>query len=306
MKKILILIVIPIIVLSAYKAFAYQVIKVKNKKLLISFSSQEDLQVKDSFYVINKRGKKKAIISILKVKGNKAIAEVLKGKAQAGWSLKLRKRALKPKPKVVKSYVPKQRASHTNYAKKLNKRSTKLFNHLSFLWGTSFNGLEIGATDHKGTSFFNFETSTTFFLPNKPIFGLRILSSSENFTLDGSCSNNAAEQADCKTNIVYLGGGALTIAHIPVSREISVWGGVGIKLLIPIKKTVTNLGPEYDYINVESIKATSGLLLSGGVKFKFNPRFSIPLNVNYTIFPSSDAIKAHSAFNVQTGLVYHF
>lgn len=300
MNKVLALIIVNFISFSTYNAFSYEVIKIKNKKLLLKFLPDETVQTKDTFYVINNRGKKKAIIIILKVKGSKAIAKILKGKAQVGWSLKLRKRAI-AKPRIQNTYSAEPSISRPSYAKK----NKKLFNHLSFLWGYASNSLKIGNLSHSDSSVFNFETNTTFFLPKNPMFGLRILSSSENFKLKATCSNGSTN-VDCNTDIVYMGGGALAVAQIPVSSKLSVWAGLGLKLLIPLSKTVAKLNKDYNYIDESSIKLTSSFIVSGGLTFNLSPKFSIPLNLNYTMLPSSQAIDSHSIFNVQTGLVYHF
>lgn len=324
MKKIFILIIANALIFFTYNAFAYKVIKVKNKKLLITFSPSETPQVKDTFYVINNKGKKKAIISIIKVKGSKAIAKILKGKAQAGWSLRVRKRSQISKASPTESHTSENNTSSNSYSASYTKKQKKLFNHLSFLWGVSLNSLktnssQVGSLTHSDTSFFNFETSTTFFLPNKPIFGLKILSNSENFTLKATCTNSGSpkDKKDCNANIVYLGGGALAIVQVPLTSKLSVWAGLGGKLLIPISKEITkltnitepttgNAGDVYQYLDEKSIKLTSALLISGGLTFNFNPKFSIPINASYTKFPSSTKVEAHSIINFQTGLVYHF
>lgn len=308
MKKIFILIITNALIFFTYNAFAYKVIKVKNKKLLIRLSPGESLQKKDTFYVINHRGKKKAIISIIKVRGSKAIAKILKGKAKAGWSLQVRKRrSASNKQKINRKRPTESYASKaTNASNFYRKKQKNPFNHLSFLWGLSLNSLKINDSTHSGTSVFNFETGTTFFLPNRPMFGLKILSSSENFTLEATCTSAADVTTDCNANILYLGGGALAVIRVPLARKFSLWGGVGIKLLIPISKEVTKLESDYSYLNEDSIKLTSALLISGGFKFNFNHKLSIPFNISYTAFPSSDDVTGHSVINFQTGLVYHF
>ncbi|MBE8221562.1 MAG: hypothetical protein HAW60_02415 [Bdellovibrionales bacterium] len=309
MKKIFILIITNALIFFTYNAFAYKVIKVKNKKVLITFSADESIQVKDTFYVISNRGKKKAIISVTKVRGGKAIATILKGRAKEGWSLRVRKRRAAKKTRKKNSYGSTNRRSSNSYANTSSSSgSKKLFNHLSFLWGTSLNNLTTknSKVAHSGTSFFNFETSTTFFLPKKPMFGLRILSNSENFTLETRCPSLGI----CKAEIVYLGGGALAVIQIPVTNKFSLWGGLGAKLLIPISKKITptpsSTPDNYKYISEDSIKLTSTLLVSGGMTFNFTPKFSIPLNINFTMFPPSDNVSPHYSLNFQTGLVYHF
>lgn len=307
MKKIFYLIIVPTILSFTNNAFAYHVVKVKNKKILITFSPEENVQTKDTFYAINNTGKKKAIVLITKVKGNKAIAKILKGRAEKGWTLRVRKRSVVSRPvQPANSYQPRTNTAATS---SYPKKSKKLFNHLSFLWGYSLNRLQTSfekkTIKHSASSFFNFETSTTLFLPKEPMFGLKILSSTENFTLKAKCSDGTTT-SNCAASIVYLGGGALAVIQAPLSDKFSLWGGVGGKLLFPVYKKITTLAVDYHYLDKASIKLTSALLLSGGFTLGLNSKFSIPFNVNYTLFPSSAEVKGHSSLNFQTGLLYHF
>lgn len=309
MKKLFILTAVTSIYFFSYTLFAYQVIKVKNKKVLIQFSADEDLQTNDTYYVINNKGKKKAVVSILKVKGGKAIAKILAGKAREGWSLRFRKKGSSFKP--TKTYSSPSAASKTYSSAKPRTfrspklrafKSKKLFNHLSFVWGYGFNNLSIKSIKHSDTSIFNFETSTTLFLPKNPIFGLRILSGTERFNIKGKCPSSESE---CKTSIIYLSGGALAVVRFPINR-FTIWGGFGLKLLMPISNKVTKPGAVTGYIDKSSIKIASSLVLSGGLIFNLSRKFSIPFNATYTRSPSSKSVKTPSSTHLQTGLVYHF
>lgn len=304
MKKLFILVGIFAVYLFSYNIFASQIIKVKNKKVLIQFSIDEDIQTQDTYYVINNKGKKKAIVSILKVKNGKAIAKILTGKAREGWSLRFRKKASTASTPVVSSAQTSVEPTYSPapVSRPRPSSSKKLFNHLNFLWGFSFNKLSINSVKHSDTSVFNFETSTTLFLPKKPIFGLKILSGTENFTIKGKCGTTGAPT--CKTSIVYLSGGALAIVNFSV-KKVSLWGGAGLKLLMPISSQVTS-GASLKYIDKNTIKLSSALVLAGGLIFNLSRKFSVPFNVTYTLSPSAKDIKSPSATQLQTGLIYHF
>src|SRR5262245_720959 len=74
-----------VVALFAPCLYAAQVTKVKGKSALVTLQGTA-AAAGDRFYAME-GGKKKAIIQIAKVKGDKAIAKVVKGTAAAGMSL---------------------------------------------------------------------------------------------------------------------------------------------------------------------------------------------------------------------------
>ena len=70
-------------------SFAAEVIKVKGQSALIDLKG-DPAATGDLFYAVKPDGKRGAILKIGKVKGEKAIAKIIKGKAAVGYTLELK------------------------------------------------------------------------------------------------------------------------------------------------------------------------------------------------------------------------
>src|SRR5262245_42563181 len=69
--------------------FAAEVLKVKGKGVLVDLRG-DPAAIGDNLFLISPDGKRKAIIRISKVKGDKAIGKILKGGAAPGYTLEFK------------------------------------------------------------------------------------------------------------------------------------------------------------------------------------------------------------------------
>ena len=92
MKPIMRSLVVPILVLVASlvlanpSAWAARVTKVKGKKVLINLEGEHEKKGQ-IFYVVDEKGRKKGVVKIRSIKGDKAIGKLGKGKAKKGYAL---------------------------------------------------------------------------------------------------------------------------------------------------------------------------------------------------------------------------
>ncbi|MCB0378830.1 MAG: hypothetical protein KDD33_10080, partial [Bdellovibrionales bacterium] len=98
--------------LFCHASMAGQVVKTKGKKIYIKLNTEEAESLKsgDFLFLLTPEGKKKAIVQIKKMKGKKVLAQLKKGKAQKGYTTRLRK-GKKPKKKEEKQEDMYQDAS---------------------------------------------------------------------------------------------------------------------------------------------------------------------------------------------------
>jgi len=259
---------------------AAQVAKVKGRALLID-TQGDSLRAGDILYVVDMSGKKKAIIKIMKVRGNKAIAKLGKGKPQAGMALLKRGASFAP---------PVASSSDSDY-------STS--NYSSGDFGRSWGGmLGLGSdsltadiiTDTgikqgtASTSGMGYSLNGLYDHRLMDHVWFRGLAGIETLKSEGgsNCGDSGTEK--CTVNLMYLGASALG-RYLFSEGKFSPWVGGGVSLLFPLTK-------DSSLLKSSSVTSTYVLLFSGGLDWKISPRMSIPLSLEYGMFPKSETVEA--------------
>lgn len=286
------LILITALFLFASTSLADSVLLIKNDKALIESSS---LSPGDKVFATDEEGKKKAIILIEKVKGEKAYGKITKGKAEKGMGI-IKSAAGSASPTKEK----KSRASRNR-----NPIEEKPFS-IGVLIGIGFDSMTVKLADSAGTLVETLYMSGTGFSAKAMIdynftsyLGIRLLAGLEDFTVKSSAKTAVCNATtDCRTDIMYITTDAwLRYAFVDTS-SFNIWAGVGAGFWMPGSKTTNN-------IDESSVGTTSAIYLGLGTDIAADEDVYLPVQVDYAILPGSDQVTA-TAIAIRAGLAYRF
>lgn len=284
-------------------AFAAQVSAVKGKQVLVQ---GDQLEVNGLYFVVS-QGKKKGIIKIKQLKGNKALALLLKGSADKGYNLVYRPRkkagstatntASKPAPQTSsKGYDRYSETPKSNFNNKTSYRSSStpgfysLGGMLAFQQNSA--SVEIGnGTDSLSGSGIGFKAFGDYMLNER--IHLRGEFGTVAFQAEGT---DMCFGATCVMNINYLGATIWGRYMLGSSdSKTRFWGGAGASLIFPMGTGDTNA------VNVDDIGSTMIFNVGGGFDYRINDKYFIPFHVEYALFPPSDQVSANMIL-VKAGL----
>jgi len=276
--------------------FAAKVVGVKGKKILVNLQG-EPAQKGDLFFLINPAGKKRAIIKIMKVKGNKALAVLGKGKARKGYTLQYR-----PK-KSSSAKRNKGGGPDTDAPVSMTTGSSRSSGDM--YWGiiagfaqnsmtvklkqadTDTNpGADRGEESLSGNGF-SFKGLIDYKLLESVWF--RGTAGIEQFVAEGgqNCGNNVPDydNAACETDIMYI---SLDFwgRYLFSTGSFRPWVGAGFSLLVPMSKSSTAL---------DEASITNTSVMSAGLGFDWftSDSFYVPVQIEYGLLPSSDDVTAN-------------
>ena len=254
-------------------AEAATVKKIKGVKALLSLDGTE-AKIDDQFFTVSATGKKRGLIQITSVKGDQAVANVVKGIPEVGQTLL-----------AVSAGSPKK--SKTAGQKKSSKASSASsnFKHMGLLGSYLMNKMAVNFTVG-GTNFSTAMTGTGFGLLGyydydyTNAFQLRAAGGIEQFQVAESCLALAA----CNVSINYLSGYGIAKYNF-INGATKVWAGGGLGLLYAISKASTVL-------DTALITSTYTITLSTGADFDMGRGSYLPVVLDYSMFPSSASVTA--------------
>ena len=305
MKKFFAILLLPLVLLSS-ESFAASVTAVKNQKVLINLEGA-DVAVNDEFFLINREGKKVAIIRLKQIRNDKAIADILKGKGETGFTLQAKASsvgtstgAATAKSEVNEAHKTEKSAPteasedrgtarDTSYLRALKDSygimGEYLMNTMAVLEKNTFNNTTETA-NLKGTGlgiggFYEYAA-------NRDIT-VRFLGVLEQYNASGSisilgCAGQTSKECDAK--IMYLNAHALAKYYFNQDRY-RFWAGGGGGFLVPLSKSSTAL-------NEEKIATNQVLTIGIGMDYQTSRNNYIPVSLEYNYFPPSDTVKASS------------
>ncbi len=247
-------------------AQAATISKLKGTKVLIA-TEGSNLKINEQYFGVNSSGKKRTLLRISAIKGQQAIAEVIKGNPEVGLTLVAASGSKK------KSERPNQ-ASSTSKLSHMGLLGSYLMNKMTVKF--SINGTEY-STAMVGTGFgllgyYDYDLSSQF--------QLRGLGGIEQFQVAEACTTLSA----CNANITYLSGYGLGKYNF-IKGPTSAWVGGGLGFLYALSKSSTVLDSSL-------ITSTYTITLSGGVDFNMGDKNYLPVVLDYSIFPSSASVTA--------------
>lgn len=255
---------------------AATLIKVKGDQVLV------DLQGDSSYaeggrYLVMVDGKKKAIVELTKVKGQRAIGKVLKGTAFEQGTLAPLPGAGGGSSATTASRPPRRRGT---------KKRGDIFDSMS--WGAL---VSYGSASQNVTSTVNnvsqsismsgssYGLKAFLDLPISGPLGLIGRAGFENFGVKGTSS----ALGDVNTSILYLDADALLRYHF-LDGAFHPFPTVGMGLHYPLSKSS-------GVLDVGRISATTIFFIGGGFDYELNRTMYIHGTLEYGIFPPSNDVK---------------
>ena len=266
-----------VLLLFSPALFAAEVIKIKGKSALIDLKG-DPASPGDVFYAIRPDGKRSAILKIAKVKGEKAIARVLKGKAATGMTLELKA-----------SSVTKNSGDGSDSADAAGGRKRSywggLFGFAQDSMDVNINNGTTGLFQEKGSlSGSAFSAKGLFDYELFPRVWFRGTTGLEGFSVSGPAKCGAANNEVCTADLYYLSFDFIG-RYVFSEGKIRPWAGGGIGLLFPISKKATAL-------ESSSISTTNVIVIAGGLDWFISPTMYIPVSIEYGLLPKSDEVEA--------------
>ncbi len=258
---------------------AAEVVKVKGRSALVELKGDPAV-VGDVFYLISPDGKRRAIMTISKVKGDKAIGKITKGKAQVGYTLEFRPAkgssasARASSPSTSSSGGGLQRSywgALLGYS--MDTMSVNVKNALQASVGTA----NMSGSGFSVKGLFDYELF--------PQIWFRGTAGVDMFNAAGGKICGAANTDACDAKLTYVT--ADFIARYVFGRGgFRPWVGGGLGLLFPASKETTAL-------DSASISTTNVMLALGGLDWQLSPRMYVPISVEYGLLPKSDEVEAN-------------
>lgn len=260
-------------------AFGAKVLKIDGRKVMIDLEG-DNAKDGDVFVVYDPAGKKKALVKIKGVKGNKAVGIVGKGKAQAGWKAKISAAGKSKGSRAARTSSPQPDTSSPSGKSfwglmggfAMDSMSVDIDNTGD---GTSDKTVSLDGMGFSAKGLFDYELfSNVWFRGLAGIEGLDASGSSE-----VGCGGKA-----CSVSIYYLSAD-LWGRYVFSEGSFRPWIGAAFSLMFPLSKDATA-------IEDSSITNTSAISIGGGIDWFTSPTFYIPIQVEYSMLPKSETVEA--------------
>jgi hypothetical protein len=269
--------------------FAGEISKVKGSNALVDLKG-DSASPGDMFYT-NADGKHKGIIQITKVKGDKAIAKIVKGKVDLGMTTE---------PRPASAGMAKRRRGGGGGGPASKDRS-----YLGVVLGFAMDKMSVQVNDFNtnaniGTANLSGNSFSAMGLFDYRMFTqiwFRGLAGVEGFAVSGTsiCGTNNKEA--CNATIYYLAGDFLA-RYLFSEGSMRPWLGAGVELMFPASKTSTALNPA-------SIGTTNALQVALGFDWFISRDSYIPFSVEYGLLPKSNEVEA-TWISVRAGMAFDF
>ncbi len=281
-------------ILFAQLSQAAYVEKVKGKKILI-FLDGMSVSKGDMVETIDPTSKKKtAILRVTTVKDDKAIAELVRGKAKINQTVYGRAAG-----KSIKS--PKEMPTTKKYVKKSTVANHNSTFAIGGMLGVGFDTMELKLpyptpTETVETTGMGFSLMAVADMKLNDWFSVRALAGMEQFNVKGDSVDGGSGGycVTCETEITYFKGAAWG----KVSLFSSVWAGLGFGLQHPLSKKTNAL-------DEASIKSEVVYMFGGGADVELTDNMYIPLQIEYGMTPSSDFANS-TYYGVRAGVMLRY
>lgn len=257
-------------------AYAADVTKVKGSNALVDLKG-EPAAPGDTYFTLGSDGKRRGILQITKVKGDKAIGKITKGRVDIGMTLEKRVSAISPASG--KSRKSGDTPSGTSYwggmfGLGMDKMNVKV--HSSTHEGETVGTSSMSGIGYGGSGFFDYELFKHIWF--------RGLGGIEGFNAAGNSICGAANNSACNASIYYISLD-FTARYVFTESTFRPWLGAGVALMFPASKTSTAL-------DSASISNTTVIQVLGGVDYFINKDMFIPVSIEYGLLPASDEVDA--------------
>lgn len=279
-------------------SLAASITQAKGQKALIALEGDE-VHVGDEFFLLNSAGKKVAIIRIKQVTSSKALADILKGKADVGFTLQA---------KASSTETTTTRSSHENASAKSNHESLNTGRDIEYLrtlkdsYGLVgeylMNTMSVSVkntatvpalTDVAALKDTSFGLGGFYDYVVTPDIAIQVAALIEQIKVTGTanipgCAGGTS--TNCDVNITYGSFYGLGKYYLTENRY-RIWAGIGGGFLLALSKSSTAL-------NESQISTNQILTLAIGSDIQMSRKNYIPVTLQYNYFPPTDTVKATS------------
>lgn len=286
-----------LLILIAPFAHAAEVVKVKGKSVLVELKGDPAVNG-DTFYLISPDGKKRGLIKISKVKGDKAIGKLTKGKGEPGYTLEFK--PSKAGGGGSKTAETMAAPSHEDGSGDWVRAYWGVMGGVSMdtmavhVTGAPPTNQDLGVVNMSGNGF-SFKGLFDYELFNNIWF--RGTTGIEMFNAAGGNVCGTSNNAACNAKLTYLTFdfiGRYVFGH----GNFRPWVGGGLGLLFPAQKEASALDPS-------SISTTNVLVAVGGFDWFLNRNMYVPVSVEYGLLPKSEEVSA-TWIAVRLGIAWPF
>ena len=270
-KQIIITIYSLFLILNVNFAFAASIKTVKGQQVLIN-KDGEDFPEGTELFSKDATGKNKSLLKVTKTGKSQVLAQVLKGKAEEGQTVVVRKTSGASANPFGK--VPR---------KKMGVVGTLLKNTMNAQF--SVNSSVNESASMGGTSF---GILGVYDFPVAKSFDVRAMGGIEQFVASQTKSSAVCDNgnsATCSVNINYLSMYGVLKYMIPKGK-INYWAGGGLGYLLALSKASTVL-------DTSQISTNQVFVLSLGADIGRPNNKVIPVSLDYSLFPSSGTVTAN-------------
>jgi hypothetical protein len=273
-------------VIALGNAHAAHVIKVKGQKVLIERDNGDDELLEGDVQFIVIANKKRGVVTIQTVRGTRAIAELIKGRAEVG--AKLRKATATG----TETNHDSSRAGIDSNGGSAHdtKKSGSSFSPKTIGFSLGMNQVSqsikatvasTGATETVSTTGSSFGARALAEWPLTQSMSLVVRPGLEQFSTSGSSSVGSVS-----TSILYLIGDAL-IRYDFSNGDVVPWAAAGMSVEYPLSKSS-------NVLNTSQISATTIIDFVGGLDYKLKGSSKLEASLEYGYYPVSGAVTTSS------------
>jgi hypothetical protein len=278
--------------LSPLAALAASVTQVKGTKLMIQLDGLQTAPGAE-LYILNEDGKKVGLVQVKQVRGDKALAEITKGRATAGAQVQVK--GAGGGATAAGSATTDTGSGAGASGSSASKKGKKVGGILA---GYAMNNMSLTAQYNAGNKedltmkdsgfslkgFYDYEVS--------PAFTIRASTGLEMFSVKGTTTINICENGtskSCEVSFNYLAAEAS--AHYNLTNgSFKAWVGLGYSFLFAVSK-------KSNVPNLSSDSSTNQMILiSTGADIWTSKTAFFPVVVEYGMFPGSSNVKADAIF----------
>ncbi len=266
-----------------FHATAATITQVKGEQALIDLQGEGSQYPVGSRHLVMVDGKRRAVVEIAKVKGDKAIAKVLKGTASAGGSL---------------AALPGAGSSSSSGRSKSANRSKRSRSQKSL-----YDGLTFGANATYGIAGQNVTKNAVSTPMNGSALGVKAFGDYpitndlgligrvgfENFSVSG----NSSVQGPVKTSLLFLNADLL-LRYYFLDGAFRVFPLVGLGLTYPLSKSS-------DVLDLTLLTAQTVFFGGGGFNYAFSDSMYATVSVEYVYFPPGPTVTT-SLIDIRAGV----
>ena len=264
--------------------------QIKGTRTLIDLEGAE-ASPGDEFFALNTSHKKTAVLRIRQVKNNKAVADIVQGKVDVGYSLQAKASAKSENKETTAARGEEDSASpsssrDTSYSRTLKPSYGVLGEYI-------MNSMQVAVKDALSQKDTVSMSGSSFgvggfyeYILTRDI-SLRLLGAIEQFNVAGTstitgCDSKTSKNCDAK--IMYASAYGLGKYYFWQSRS-RFWAGAGGGFLMAVSKSSTAL-------DSGAISTNQVLTLAVGGDWQLSRKTNIPISLEYNYFPPSDTVKA--------------